>query len=100
MAHNEDTAMLAAIGAMTAQVGNAKIRGRLEQALRGEEPARQKDELRQEVLSGDEAAKVLGVTRRTIQHLAKKGAIRRVTLPGSSKGCGYQRRSVEALVGA
>jgi len=83
--------------AMVSQVTDAKLRGRLERALSGEEPARPKDEVRKEVLSGVEAAQVLGVTKRTVQLLAKRGTIRRVAFPGSQRGIGYERRSVETI---
>lgn len=96
MAHKDD-GMVVAMMAMAGQLADAKLRERVESALRGEEPARPKDEVRQEVLSGDEAAKVLGVTRRTIQLMAQRGTIRRVAFPGSQRGIGYERRSVETI---
>jgi hypothetical protein len=91
--------MLAAVAAMVSQIQNNSIRERLERALRGEE-AGAADELRQEVVSGLEAAKVLGCTVRTVQILAKRGSIQRIVLPGRLRGCGYSRKSVEALVTA
>lgn len=93
---NKDEALVAAVGAMLGQLDNDKIRERLERALKGEaEPRR--DELRQEVVTGSEAARVLNCSVRHVQHLAARGAIKRVVEPGSSRGRGYVRRSVEAL---
>lgn len=88
---------MAAVGALVAQMADGEAKARLEAALRGEETAPAKP--RQEVLSGAEVAEVLNCSRRHVQHLAARGILKRVVMPGSSRGCGYSRKCVEALVG-
>lgn len=83
---------------MVAQMEAGAVKERLERAIRGEDDP-EAGKIRQEVLSGSQAAEVLHCTTRHIQHLAQRGIIKRVVVPGSSRGCGYLRRSVEALVG-
>ncbi len=91
-----DKAMLAALRAMAEQLTDETTRDALVAVLDGNELPKP-DALRQEVLSGAEAARVLGVTSRTVQALAKAGAIARAVLPGRVRGFGYMRASVEAL---
>lgn len=95
-ADNSNAAMLAAIRAMVGQLAEGKKRDALVAVLDGNEPPKP-DTLRQEVLSGAEAARVLGVTPRTVQMLAKSGTIQRAVLPGRVRGFGYTRASVEAV---
>lgn len=92
---NNNTAMLGAISALVGQLSKGKTKDALEAALRGDELT--PGPLRQEVLSGAEAARVLGVTARTVQSLAASGAIARAVLPGRVRGFGYVRSSVERL---
>lgn len=92
---NNNTAVLGAISALIGQLENGKTRAALEAVLRGEELT--PGPLRQEVLSGAEAARLLGVTPRTVQALAASGAIARAVLPGRVRGFGYVRSSVERL---
>lgn len=100
MLTNADKSMIAAIHAMTAQIQDNKTRSALEGALRGESPKpKAEDTIRQEILSGRDAAKMLACTKRTVQMMAKRGAIQRVVFPGNRRGFGYTRASIEALVG-
>lgn len=92
---NNNTAMLGAISALVGQLEHGKTRAALEAVLRGEELT--PEPLRQEVLSGAEAARLLGVTTRTVQSLAAAGSIARAVLPGRVRGFGYVRSSVESL---
>lgn len=85
-----------AIGALVGQLENGTMRSRFEAVLRGEEP-QQPDAIKQRVVSGDEAARILGMTRRSVTSLAKAGHIKRAVLPGRLRGFGYTRESVEAL---
>ena len=101
MMSNADRALIVAIWSMVGQIGDAKTKIRLEAALRDEPmppsvPA--PDTVKRMVLSGAEAAHVLGVTRRTVQSLSKQGILRRVVFPTRKRGFGYARSSVEALV--
>jgi hypothetical protein len=54
-------------------------------------------DVRREVLSGAEAARMLGLSPRTIWTLAKQGHLVRVQLPGRKRSFGYSRASVEKL---
>ncbi len=92
---NNNTAVLGAISALVGQLENGRTRTVLEAALHGEDTT--PGPLRQEVLSGAEAARVLGVTTRTVQALAASGSIARAVLPGRVRGFGYVRSSVERL---
>lgn len=92
---NNNSAVLGAISALVGQLQDGKKRAALEAAMHGEDTAPRP--LRQEVLSGAEAARVLGVTARTVQSLAASGAIARAVLPGRVRGFGYVRSSVERL---
>lgn len=89
--------MLAAMVTMAGQIQDAKTRHAVSAALNGDEP-RQDKAIRQEVVSGAEAARMLNVTRRTVQTMAKRGVIRRAVFPGRIRGFGYTRSSVEALI--
>lgn len=90
--------MLAAIRAMVAQLAEGRTRDALEAVLDGRKPPRaDAGEVRKMVVSGNEAAMMLGVARRTVQVWAKMGRIRRVKCKGSGKGFGYERESVERL---
>lgn len=93
-----DTAMLAAIRSMVAQLAPGKMRRALEMALDGEEPKEpaRKDPVRRMVITGDEAGLMLGVSRRTIIKWANKGMLKRAKLPGRKIGFGYTVDSVEA----
>lgn len=92
-----DTAVVAAIGALMGQLSAGPIRDRLEAALRGE-AAKQPDAIRQETLSGEEVARVLNCTRRTVVSLAQQGILARVKFPGRQRGAGYSRASVESIL--
>ena len=100
MLKQTDKALLAALLAMAGQVADENVRARVTSAIRGEEqkPAPVVDVIRQKVVTGDEAARILNCTRRTVVTLANSGAIRRALFPGRTKACGYLRESVEALV--
>jgi excisionase family DNA binding protein len=98
MGISNDKSMLAAIRAMVGQLDEGKMRDTLEAVLRGDKPKQEEDKIRQEVVSGEEAARMLNCTRRTVQGLAKRGTIRRAVFPGRVRGFGYTRASVEALV--
>ncbi len=93
-----DTAMVAAIRAMVAQLSDGKMRTALEMALDGREPVPEtrKDPVRRMVITGDEAGLMLGVTRRTVIKWANKGMLKRAKLPGRKIGFGYTVDSVEA----
>ncbi len=45
-----------------------------------------------------EAAKLLGVTPRTVDNLAMAGALPRVKLPGRSRSVGFRESDVKALI--
>lgn len=94
-----DAAVVAAIGALLGQMSAGPVRDRLESAMRGE-TAKQPDALRQETLSGEEVARVLNCTRRTVVSLAREGVLARVKFPGRQRGAGYSRASVEKLLEA
>lgn len=88
--------MLAAIRALTVQLPDPALRARIEAALDGKpEPS---NEIRTEVLSGDQAAALLGCKRRCVQKLASEGRIRVLQLPGRKLGAGYLRADIEALL--
>lgn len=72
------------------------MRDKLEAVLNGEEP-QQPDAIRQQVVSGDEAARILNLTRRSVQLLARAGNISKAFLPGRKRAFGYTRSSVELL---
>lgn len=96
-----DKPMRAALYAMAGQLADEKMRDALWRVLSGEDPqpkAVADDAPRQQVLSGAEAAKILNLSRRTISALARSGTIKRASLPGRSRSCGYLRQSVEALL--
>ena len=88
--------MLQALRAMAGQIQDEKTRAAIEAALDGEKP-RQPDIIKQQVVSGDEAAQILGLTRRSVQLLARAGTIAKAFLPGRRRAFGYVRESVEAL---
>lgn len=101
MMSNADRALIVAIWSMVGQIGDAKTKTRLEAALRDEPmppPAPAPDTIKRMVLSGAEAAHVLGVTRRTVITLCNQGLLQRVVFPTRKRGFGYSRASVEALV--
>lgn len=96
-AGNSDKAMLAAIRAMVGQLEDGAMRRALEDALDGRTAeARAEQPVRKLVVSGNEAAMMLGVTRRTVQLWAKKGLIRRAKWNGNKRGFGYALDSVSA----
>lgn len=98
-ASKKDEAMLASIRAMAGMLDNGRMRDAIVRTLDGGDEAEAPKPLRQEVLSGNQAAQVLGLTRRMVERLAKQGHIRRVKLPGRERSMGYSRRSVEELAG-
>jgi len=99
-AAEQDRGLVASMFAIAAQLKNARMREAVLAALRGEEARAAKDTgpLRQEVLTGREAANMLGKSRRTVQKLASQGVIAKVTIPGGKIAFGYTRTSVEALL--
>lgn len=88
--------MIAAVRALVAQLPDAALRARIENALDGKPDAG--GEIRAEVLDGNAAATLLGCKRRCVQKLANEGKIRIVKLPGRQLGCGYLRSDIEALL--
>ncbi len=88
--------MIAAVRALVAQLPDPALRARIEDALDGKPDAA--GEVRPEVLSGDDAATILGCKRRCVQKLASEGRIRVLQLPGRKLGCGYLRADIEALL--
>ena len=97
MTQNIDNGTLRAIEALVGTLQTGALRDRLESALTGQPGKR--DELKQQVLSTREAALVLGVSRRTVLNFSKRGFLKRVLVPGATRGIGFTRSSVEALVG-
>ena len=93
---NTDKGIIIGMLAMNEQIQNSKLRNAIAEVLRGGEP-QQPDEIKQRVVSGDEAARILGLTRRSVLNLVKAGSIKRAVLPGRLRGFGYTRDSVEAL---
>lgn len=87
--------LLAAIRSLVEQLPDAGLRKRLEGVLDGKAPA--EPEVQKKVVSGDEAARILGSSRRLVQKLASQGKIKIVKLPGRQLALGYLRESVEAL---
>ena len=57
-------------------------------------------DVRKEILTAEEAGKVLGLSSRTVWNLIKQGALARVRLPGRKRSCGISRASVESLLPA
>ncbi len=47
-----------------------------------------------------EVARVLGRTTRSVDHLARDGVLKRVCLPGRSRGAGYRESDVLNLIAA
>ena len=88
--------MIAAVRLLVEQLPDAALRARIEDALDGKPESA--GEVRPEVLSGDDAATLLGCKRRTVQLLAAEGKIRVLQLPGRKLGCGYLRADIEALL--
>jgi hypothetical protein len=52
------------------------------------------------ILTRSETGKVLKVCGHTIDRLAREGQLRRVKLPGRTRGCGFRREDVERLLEA
>lgn len=50
------------------------------------------------VVSVAEAARTLGVSKRTAQNLVAQGHLKRVVLPGRSRGYGVTRASLSSLL--
>jgi len=50
------------------------------------------------ILRRAECARRLGVTPRTIDNLARSGALYRIRLPGRSRGAGFRERDVDHLI--
>lgn len=50
------------------------------------------------IMRRHEVAEVLGRSQRTIDNLASEGVLRRVTLPGRKRACGFLAKDVEALL--
>lgn len=50
------------------------------------------------LLRRGEVARRLGVTPRSIDNLARSGALRRVRLPGRVRGAGFRERDVDQLI--
>lgn len=100
MLGKSDKSIIAALLALAGQVADEKLQTRLKAVIRGEEakPAPVEDAIRQKIVTGNEAARILNCTRRTVVTLANSGAIRRASFPGRTKAFGYDRDSVEALV--
>lgn len=97
---NADKPMRAALRAMAGQLEDSSLRSAIWRLLDGEKPTSADDDSKPKVLSAKEAARMLGVTVRTVGGLAKSGAVRRVKLPGRVRACGYLRASVESLLAA
>ncbi len=57
-------------------------------------------DVRKEILTGAETARMLGLSSRTVWNLVKQGALVRVRLPGRRRSCGISRASVESLLAA
>ncbi len=93
-----DKGLVASMFAIASQLHNERMRAAVLAALRGEEARMEAAPLRQEVLTGREAAEMLGKSRRTVQILAKKGVIAKVKVPKGKVAFGYTRASIEALV--
>lgn len=96
MLSSADRSMLTAMAAMAGQLQDARTRNAIAAVLNGSEPNKQ-DVIRQRVVSGKEAARILNLTKRSVQLLARAGTIKRAVLPGRSRGFGYLRDSVEEL---
>ncbi len=45
-----------------------------------------------------QVAQILGRTPRSVHQLAKRGILRKVTFPGSTRAAGFRRSDVEALI--
>ena len=95
-----DSGLLAALQTLVEKLADRQLAGRLAAALRGDDAPKGDDPIAQKVLSGEEAAKILGLDRRSVTLLAKQGHIKRVVLPGRVRSCGFLRESVEALLAA
>ena len=50
------------------------------------------------VLRRGECARRLGVTPRTIDNLARTGALRRIRLPGRTRGAGFKESELDQLI--
>ena len=50
------------------------------------------------ILRRGEVARRLGVTPRTIDNLARSGALLRIKLPGRARGAGFRERDVDHLI--
>ena len=97
MANNQKS-MLAAIAALVGQLNAGPVREELEAALRGGPRHKAKpDEIRQEIVSGREAAVILNCTKRSVGNFAREGLIVPLRLPGRHRAVGYTRQSVERL---
>lgn len=50
------------------------------------------------IISRKETAKLLNRTVRSVDDLARQGALERVRLPGRQRACGFRRADVETLI--
>jgi len=62
---------------------------------------KQSEEVRPDrILRRAECARRMAVTPRTIDNLARTGALKRIRLPGRTRGAGFRERDIENLINA
>lgn len=96
MTKKTDSPLSNAILALADQLEDGEMKTAIHCAVKGK--ASPAVPPRPEVVSGEEAARLLRLTRRTIAGLARSGIVQRVQLPGRTRSIGYLRSSVEALL--
>jgi hypothetical protein len=65
---------------------------------RGDEEAKAAPPREARLLRREVVAERLGCSLRTVDHLAAEGVLRKVTLPGRKRACGFLDAAVEALL--
>jgi len=76
----------------------SKIVGAIRNHGRPAEPKPTPERQGARILTRGEVAKRFGRTLRFVDNLAKDGTLRRVTLPGRQRACGFRAADVERLM--
>jgi len=76
----------------------SKIVGAIRNHGRPSEPKPTPERQSARILTRGEVAKRFGRTLRFVDNLAKDGTLRRVTLPGRKRACGFLAEEVERLM--